>query len=145
MRTEDLMPAFAEELSLMPAISDRDSAYVRRGTLKLLYDVEQFLGAPEDSLPDWDSDKAQWLMESLFDELDNHAPLHVRFGSHDGDGADFGFWPTDFDDCPRITIDQGKNGDHTFVDTECNLLVETNDHGNTTVRELGGEIIWDCV
>ena len=142
MRTEDLMPAFADALSLMPAYSDTE--IVRRATLKLLDDVEKFLGSPE-ALPGWDSEEAQWLMQELFDELDNHAPLHMRFGSHDGDGADFGFWPTDFDDCHRITIDQGKNGDHTFVDTECNLLVETNDHGNMTVKELGGKIIWDCV
>ena len=135
MRTEDLMPAFADELSTLE---------MSETGVQLLADVEKFLGSPE-ALPGWDSEEAQWLMQELFDELDNHAPLHMRFGSHDGDGADFGFWPTDFDDCHRITIDQGKNGDHTFVDTECNLLVETNDHGNMTVKELGGKIIWDCV
>tara|TARA_R100000306_G_C4362111_1_gene135791 strand:+ start:959 stop:1411 length:453 start_codon:yes stop_codon:yes gene_type:complete len=135
MRTEDLMPAFADELSTLE---------MSETGVNLLADVEKFLGSPE-ALPGWDSEEAQWLMQELFDELDNHAPLHMRFGSHDGDGADFGFWPTDFDDCHRITIDQGKNGDHTFVDTECNLLVETNDHGNMTVKELGGKIIWDCV
>ena len=135
MRTEDLMPAFADELSTLE---------MSETGVQLLADVEKFLGSPE-ALPGLDSEEAQWLMQELFDELDNHAPLHMRFGSHDGDGADFGFWPTDFDDCHRITIDQGKNGDHTFVDTECNLLVETNDHGNMTVKELGGKIIWDCV
>ena len=135
MRTEDLMPAFADELSTLE---------MSETGVQLLADVEKFLGSPE-ALPGWDSEEAQWLMQELFDELDNHAPLHMRFGSHDGDGADFGFWPTDFDDCHRITIDQGKNGDHTFVDTECNLLDETNDHGNMTVKELGGKIIWDCV
>ena len=135
MRTEDLMPAFADELSTLE---------MSETGVQLLADVEKFLGSPE-ALPGWDSEEAQWLMQELFDDLDNHAPLHIRFGSHDGDGADFGFWPTDFDDCHRITIDQGKNGDHTFVDTECNLLVETNDHGNMTVKELGGKIIWDCV
>jgi len=44
-----------------------------------------------------------------------------------------------------VSIDQGKNGEGTFVDTECHLYVETNDHGNMTVKELGGAVIWDCV
>jgi hypothetical protein len=69
----------------------------------------------------------------------------MQFGAHDGDGADFGWWPTDFDGCDTVSIEQGKNGEGTFVDTECNLYVETNDHGNMTVKELGGAVIWDCV
>lgn len=42
------------------------------------------------------------LAESLYNFLDEIAPLGIRFGSHEGDGSDFGFWIWDgegeFDD-----------------------------------------------
>ena len=137
LRTEDILPAFADELSIME---------MSETGVKLLGEVEQFLVAPNGSLPDWESEKAEFLLEELFDALNEYAPPHMRFGSHDYDGADFGWWPTDFDGCHKVSIiDQGKNGEGTFIDTECHLYVEINDHGNTTVKELGGEIIWDCV
>jgi len=145
LRTEDLLPAFADELSVME---------MSETGVKLLREVEDFLGAPNDSfllfpsfgtLPDWESEKAGFLMDELFDALNEYAPPHMQFGAHDGDGADFGWWPTDFENCHTVSIDQGKNGEGTFIDTECNLYVETNDHGNMTVKELGGAVIWDCV
>ena len=136
LRTEDLLPTFADELSIME---------MSETGVKLLHEVEVFLGAPEDPMPNWESDTAGFILDELIDALNEYAPLHMRFGSHEGDGADFGWWPTDFDGCDTVSIDQGKNGESTFVDTDCNLYVEINDHGNTTVRELGGAIIWDCV
>jgi len=38
---------------------------------------------------------ADALMVDLFDALDNCAADGVQFGSLEGDGADFGFWPID--------------------------------------------------
>jgi len=135
-RTEDLIPTLADELSTME--------FTVEG-VELLRQVEKFLGAPNDTLPDWDSEDAIYILDELFNKLDEHAPPHMYFGALEGDGADFGWWPRDFDGCHTIPIEQGKNGEGTFVDTECNLYVEINDHGNTTVKELGGNIIWDCV
>lgn len=40
----------------------------------------------------WDSVEASWLLEDLFDALDNAAPDGFYFGAHTGDGSDFGFW-----------------------------------------------------
>ena len=150
LRTEDLLPAFADELSVME---------MSETGVKLLREVEDFLGAPNDSfllfpsfgtLPDWESEKAGFLMDELFDALNEYAPPHMRFGAHEGDGADFGWWPTDFDDCELVTLDNLAQHlmlsyDTKQVDISCSLLVEVNDHGNTTVRQIGGDIIWDCV
>lgn len=39
-----------------------------------------------------ETDRAGWLMEDLYDALDECAPDGHYFGAHPGDGADFGFW-----------------------------------------------------
>lgn len=46
-----------------------------------------------DRLPDSMQDDVTWLLnESLFNALNNLCPPFVYFGSHVGDGSDFGFW-----------------------------------------------------
>ena len=40
----------------------------------------------------WDSEEAGWLLEGLFDALNEHAPEGTCFGAHEGNGSDFGFW-----------------------------------------------------
>ena len=108
LRTEDLLPAFADELSVME---------MSETGVKLLGEVEQFFGAPEDSLPDWESEKASYMVDEFIDALNEYAPPHMRFGAHEGDGADFGWWAVDFDGCDTVNITEGNNGECTFVDT----------------------------
>lgn len=43
-------------------------------------------------------DRQSWLLESLFDALDDIAPDGHYFGAIEGDGSDYGFWATDEDD-----------------------------------------------
>jgi len=126
-RTEDLIDALSGEIVYLE-IPDSQT---------ILREVSE--------IKDFDTEDASYILDELFNKLDEHAPPHMYFGALEGDGADFGWWSRDFDDCHTIPIEQGKNGEGTFVDTECNLYVEINDHGNTTVKELGGNIIWDCV
>ena len=40
----------------------------------------------------WNSETAQYILEELFDLLNQHAPENCYFGAHVGDGSDFGFW-----------------------------------------------------
>jgi hypothetical protein len=132
LRNEDLIPAFAAELHHVT------NGRMTRDETMIFDEAANF---------DFDSERAStpYLVEELMGNLDYHALPHMRFGSLEGDGADFGWWPVDFDMCQAAFISEGKNGAHTFVDTECGLFVEVNDHGNMTVRELGGEVIWDSV
>jgi hypothetical protein len=94
------------------------------------------------AITNYDSEDAGYALDELIDALDEYAPPHVRLGMNEGDGADFGWWATDFEGCHTVPINFGNHGENTFVDTECQLYVEVNDHGNTTVRQLGGDIIW---
>jgi len=47
-----------------------------------------------DDDPWWDSEEAAYFLnEELFDALDSISPEGHHFGSHPGDGSDFGWWP----------------------------------------------------
>lgn len=65
--------------------------------------IEDVKGRPQDGLllpadddhPWWDSDEAFFIYEELIEELEELAPPGTYFGSHEGDGALFGFWEYD--------------------------------------------------
>ena len=43
----------------------------------------------------YDSETAYYLLDELFDKLNELAPDGYYFGAHPGDGSDFGFWQLD--------------------------------------------------
>lgn len=77
---QDLIPRFLHKLAQL----DESKAAAFRAELP--EDLEQ-------DAPYWDSEEAHWLLEELFDVLDEYAPDGHYFGAHEGDGSDFGFWP----------------------------------------------------
>lgn len=78
MRPEDLIPAFASELENLDDLNEYKD---------LIKEANEF--------SDWDSEDAIWLLDSLFDALDDYAPADCYFGANEGDGADYGFWPVE--------------------------------------------------
>jgi hypothetical protein len=139
LRTEDLLDA---------VIGEVDYLFGLNGDYLASHGDDEWIGKPlriAKAITDFDSDDAGYALDELIDALNEYAPPHVHFGAHEGDGADYGWWPTGFDGCDTVQVDEGSNGEGTFVDTDCNLYVEVNDHGNMTVKALGGEVIWDCV
>lgn len=80
MRVKDLIPAFADFLNgndAWPALEPQDACFS--------------LARTEDG--DYiNSELADWLLEDLFDALNEIAPDNCYFGSHPGDGSDYGFW-----------------------------------------------------
>jgi len=126
MRTQDLIPAFLEELKELD--EDRHAEYVAQ--------------IPEDA---WEDDESSWwteeeasdLLYELFDVLDEYAPPYVYFGALEGDGSDYGFW------IDRHALQEAiENGEVLRVEDLSEapedyegFVLHENDHGNLTLYE----------
>ena len=90
LRTEDLLEAFASELlHHIQRNANAWSSDAGRKERDRLTDLAQ--AAAE--VTDYDSEEAAELVTELCDALQEFAPPDVAFGAHEGDGADFGYWP----------------------------------------------------
>ena len=79
LREHDLIPAFEGVLDIAGVEYDRPPS------------VDKLL--LEQSLTDDETEEVSFYVnETLFDLLNDIAPAGTQFGSHPGDGADFGFW-----------------------------------------------------
>ncbi len=80
------------------------------------------------------------IISAIEDILNEMALPYTYFGAHEGDGSDFGFWPswseldelTKYDDFPETLP-----ADDDFVMINC--------HGNVSVYGADGKLVWDCV
>ena len=127
LNPEDLLPTFARELERHAP----DHALVTAAYAIQVYDDG---GASE-------------LINEIQAELQNYCPPFVTFGTLEGDGADFGFWP-DMDSLEEALIDP----EWTLIDGELYRiprdeagLVHVNDHGNVTVMDLERNVLWAVV
>src|ERR1700722_4400848 len=85
LREQDLIPAFEGVLDVAGVEYDRPTS------------VDKLLLGQ--SLTDKEGEEAGfYLNETLFDLLNEVAPEGTYFGSHPGDGADFGFWESEEED-----------------------------------------------
>lgn len=86
-RARDVIPALYRVLEdLAPTIAERIQK-----DYAALWDDKRNWSKLEDELPE----EVDHLTNELFDNLDLLAPPGYRFGAHEGDGADFGYWKTD--------------------------------------------------
>ena len=88
-RACDLVPAFLDVIKDTPEylqITMSNAEY-----LNVIYDP-----TASDDDERWESEgMTYFLNEELFDVLDSYAPDGYYFGSHIGDGSDFGYWKCD--------------------------------------------------
>jgi hypothetical protein len=136
LRLKDLIPVFIDTIHRlttpdMPTVSiDWIGADAR------LFDDDFFT-----------SDDADQTMVELVEVLNELCPPFVYFGTLEGDGADFGFWP----DMPRITEEMRnypENYDTTSGEvtlTDDNVIVQVSDHGNVTLMDMERNVIWSVV
>ena len=128
MRSEDLISEFADVLRNLA----NDAAPVR------------FTGEPDpnhvklcdeaDALEDYDSDDAEYILDELMIALNEYAPDYFYFGTHPGDGADYGFWIVD--DVAQCVKDDGGlivSDTSEVPDDYTDIVLDINDHGNTTL------------
>ncbi len=89
-RTQDLIPAFLTALSAV-----NPAAYAQISILP--FPLPPAYATEDDESEWWDSEECQYFLESLFETLDESAPDNYYFGSSEGDGANYGFWPFEED------------------------------------------------
>jgi len=139
MRPEDLIPEFISEVRRQrrPVKGHRAAALdIERRSRKAGY---------------FRTEDADHDLDQLFDMLDAYAPPYFYFGSHPGDGADYGYWLSDsFED----DFDGLKVSDLSEVPADyAGEVLVVNDHGNMTLylqrtRKRGAAVlaeIWGIV
>jgi len=140
LRTEDLIDAVMAEIRYV-----HQDVADPRGNIDLGAWPTEFRKVYQEAekITDHESEEAEYILEDLIEKLNELAPPHLWLGSHPDDPACFGWWYEDPKEwwCDKVTIRDGES----FVDTDCEIYVEINDHGNVTVKHLGGDVIWDCV
>jgi hypothetical protein len=127
MRPQDLIPTFADY-----ADSLRLSKAERKQVTKIKHTASKIAnGRFGDNDAYWQDVVADWDLEALFDILNNHSPAYAYFGSHPGNGADYGFWLVEdweesFDGIKvndTGEVPKGYTGE----------VLHVNDHGNVTL------------
>ena len=87
MRNEDVLP------KLMSALFKEDPQKARQ----IWQENPEFLEALCDKECGkdnswWESEDANYIADELFDVMNDYAPEGHYFGSHPGDGSDYGYW-----------------------------------------------------
>ena len=137
LRPQDLLNAFGSALN-----------HLTLGVEKHPF-IEQ-ASVAEQNIWDFDDDDAHEhatdLIEKLTDALQELCPPFVYFGTLEGDGADFGFWP----DMESLDYERNYWGEETAEWNEehlvnHDLLVHISDHGNVTVMDMERNVLWSVV
>lgn len=169
MRPEDLIPSMMETLDdIVSELSSPGSTteppeqtQARKQEVSRLHDL---LGEIEERMLQedyWEGEDPYWDYETLQDELSAYALPYFYFGSHPGDGADYGFWFCEEsfqDDCRNDTILKLDAGDEWPEDelrerreagVAPDYVAYVNDHGNVSLwlasDKQPEEPIWDIV
>ncbi len=127
LRTLDLMEAFASEAEARCG----DMATRAVSTAHIYLDPDAVV----------DDEQVQETLDELRFLLEDSCPPFVYFGTLEGDGADFGFWP-DRDAIEEIMpLDRnvGEGDDEITID---GVIIQVSDHGNVTVMDMERNVIW---
>ena len=133
LRTEDLLPAFLDTLAaLIEDAADHKTLRTEAAT---------WLDTEEDKR---DADAGTNIVDELLSLLDEYAPAYAYFGAHEGDGADFGFWP-----CIDALEEEARFSSNEVwkIDAgdEPSYIMSVSDHGNVTLYRVTLEEEWSCV
>ncbi len=131
LKTDDLIITFADELERFEPNHD---------LVKEAAAVQTLWAAGWNDI--YEHDMAADLLDSLEEALNAIAPPYCYFGTLEGDGSDFGFWPImkQIEELPRVAdpadVPDGGTGEDVLY---------VNDHGNVTVYGADGSIVLELV
>lgn len=168
MLARDLIPAFLSVLAEhAPERAAQIEASARYHALETYYDETDDTSALADDAeyhnPDEHTESAEdaegYLLEDLFDALDELAAPYVRFGAHEGDGADYGYWPDvdALEDARRYgelatvaddgTLQARQDSQARHAEPLPELAMSVSDHGNVTLYTITYTLteIWSIV
>lgn len=129
LRPEDLLAAFSDaldELEKRTHPSEWASALLLR---------------PEDSRGEVWKAEAGRCIEELKRALNEHSPDFCRFGAHEGDCADFGFWP----DWHWLEVEGSVLKVEDIVEDIPEYFLHFNDHGSCELFRVRLERVWAVV
>ena len=84
------------------------------------------------------------LLEVYTEQLESLCPPFVYFGTHPGDGADFGFWP-DIETIQEIVNIAECDASQGISCPDDGVIVQVSDHGNVTVMDMERNVLWSVV
>jgi len=147
LRTEDLIPAFTYtmgELTHNPI--SNTSKYPNEAMANLWDEAIHLIGTDQWWTLDPEDSGVDDLLNDLTDALNELCPPFVYFGTLEGDGADFGFWPDmdDFNESRRLDGNYQGNPEEVWHVAE-NVISHVSDHGNVTVMDMERNVIWSVV
>ena len=142
LRTEDLLPAFTYtmgELTHDPV--SNLSKYPTEAMAKLWDEAIHLIGTDQWWTLDPEDSGVDDLLNDLTDALDELCPPFVYFGTLEGDGADFGFWP-DIETIQEIVNIAECDASQGISCPDDGVIVQVSDHGNVTVMDMERNVIW---
>lgn len=86
LRTQDLLSAFGAKLKELDATGAHEHVIGEAEAYALILETNRSEGVVA---------YGQMVLDELTDALDEYAPEGWYFGTHPGDGSDFGYWPAE--------------------------------------------------
>lgn len=141
MRAEDLVPDFLYELERLIG-DDKELALQFRALTNEANSLLAFDDEQGERGVEWE-DAMTGCLDALFDALNEFAPDYCYFGSNEGDGSDFGFWPSD--DALQMAVHDGEilaTGDTRRDTPTPTFILHTSDHGNQSLYRVELVPVW---
>lgn len=134
MRPEDLIPAFLDELASLQ-LSREDRFKIQRIAKELT--CPRYFDADaecKDNIEHWPSED----LDDLFTTLNDYCPPYCYFGATEGDGSDYGCWPsTDALEGDSDVYSSSDSPDGPAPNGQF-FWLHINDHGNMTLYRRAG-------
>ena len=142
LRPSDLVESFWSELEFRIGRFDwfKDSTIAERDKfVSALWDISETVWPGDDGSMTDDDETISAAVDELAELLQYFAPPYCYFGAHDGDGSDFGYWPS------WDSIDELPKFDELPDELPGDDFVVVSDHGNATLYSADGLELWAIV